>query len=146
MPHCPAGCRRGRPDSAAAQDRGLARPDHGRIRTADGLRQTEPGWMGLARTMNAARWQVLTSWVACRQPSLASRLRMVPVVAPIGTVVGGLLRSGLSHADGQYPLPDRAHVRRAARAGGHGRGPAVGAAAGARFTGSPRMRILTELL
>ncbi|MFT8712554.1 MAG: ABC transporter permease, partial [Komagataeibacter rhaeticus] len=58
------------------------------IRTADGLRQTEPGWMGLARTMNAARWQVLTSWVACRQPSLASRRRMVPVVAPIGTVVG----------------------------------------------------------
>lgn len=38
--------------------------------------------MGLARTMNAARWQVLTSWVACRQPSLASGLRMAPVIAP----------------------------------------------------------------
>jgi putative hydroxymethylpyrimidine transport system permease protein len=55
----------------------------------DGLRRTEPGWMDLARTMNASRWSTLLSVrIPAALPSLASGLRVAVAVAPIGAVVG----------------------------------------------------------
>ncbi|MBT3359960.1 MAG: ABC transporter permease [Rhodospirillales bacterium] len=55
----------------------------------DGLRRTEPGWLDLARTMNAGRWSIL--WhvrIPAALPALASGLRVATAVAPIGAIVG----------------------------------------------------------
>ncbi len=55
----------------------------------DGLRRTDPGWLELARVMNAGRHAVL--WhirVPAALPALASGLRVATSVAPIGAVVG----------------------------------------------------------
>lgn len=55
----------------------------------DGLRRTEPGWLDLAKTMNARPWAVL--WrirVPSALPALASGLRTAAAVVPIGAVVG----------------------------------------------------------
>jgi putative hydroxymethylpyrimidine transport system permease protein len=55
----------------------------------DGLRRTEPGWLDLARTMDAAPGRVL--WhlrVPAALPAFASGLRVATAVAPIGAVVG----------------------------------------------------------
>jgi len=55
----------------------------------DGLRRTEPGWLDLARTMNAGRWATLCHVrVPAALPALASGLRVATAVAPIGAVVG----------------------------------------------------------
>ena len=55
----------------------------------DGLRRTEPGWLDLARTMNASRWSILRHVrIPAALPSLASGLRVASAVAPIGAVVG----------------------------------------------------------
>ena len=55
----------------------------------DGLRRTEPGWLDLARTMNASRWAVLLHVrLPAALPALASGLRVAAAVAPIGAVVG----------------------------------------------------------
>ena len=55
----------------------------------DGLRRTEPGWLELARTMNATRWASCgTSGCPAALPALASGLRVAAAVAPIGAVVG----------------------------------------------------------
>lgn len=55
----------------------------------DGLRQTEPGWMDLARTMGAARWRVLVHIrLPAALPAFASGVRMATAIAPIGAVVG----------------------------------------------------------
>ena len=55
----------------------------------DGLRRTEPGWVDLARTMNATRWAILKHVrVPAALPALASGLRVAAAVAPIGAVVG----------------------------------------------------------
>ncbi|NVN35897.1 ABC transporter permease [Komagataeibacter swingsii] len=55
----------------------------------DGLRQTEPGWMDLARTMGATRWRVLVHVrLPAAMPSFASGVRMATAIAPIGAVVG----------------------------------------------------------
>ena len=55
----------------------------------DGLRRTEPGWLDLARTMNAPRWAVLRHVrIPAALPALASGLRVATAVAPIGAVVG----------------------------------------------------------
>jgi len=55
----------------------------------DGLRRTEPGWVDLARTMNASRWSILRHVrVPAALPALASGLRVAAAVAPIGAVVG----------------------------------------------------------
>ncbi len=55
----------------------------------DGLRRTEPGWLDLARTMNASRWAVLMHVrLPAALPALASGLRVAAAVAPIGAVVG----------------------------------------------------------
>ncbi len=55
----------------------------------DGLRRTDPGWLDLARTMDASRWTIL--WhvrIPAAMPALASGLRVAAAVAPIGAVVG----------------------------------------------------------
>jgi putative hydroxymethylpyrimidine transport system permease protein len=55
----------------------------------DGLRRTDPGWLDLARTMNASRWAVLRHVrIPAALPALASGLRVATAVAPIGAVVG----------------------------------------------------------
>jgi putative hydroxymethylpyrimidine transport system permease protein len=55
----------------------------------DGLRRTDPGWLDLARTMNASRWAVLRHVrIPAALPALASGLRVAAAVAPIGAVVG----------------------------------------------------------
>ncbi len=55
----------------------------------DGLRRTDPGWLELARVMNAGRFAVL--WrirLPAALPALGSGLRVAASVAPIGAVVG----------------------------------------------------------
>lgn len=55
----------------------------------DGLRRTEPGWLDLARTMDARPSAIL--WrirVPAALPALASGLRVAAAFAPIGAVVG----------------------------------------------------------
>lgn len=55
----------------------------------DGLRRTDPGWIELARTMNAApRATLLRIRVPAALPALASGLRVATAVAPIGAVIG----------------------------------------------------------
>ena len=55
----------------------------------DGLRHTNPGWLDLAKTMNASAWSLL--WqirLPAALPALASGLRIAAAVAPIGAVIG----------------------------------------------------------
>jgi putative hydroxymethylpyrimidine transport system permease protein len=55
----------------------------------DGLRRTDPGWLELARTMNADRWRLLRHVrLPSALPALASGLRVAAAVAPIGAVIG----------------------------------------------------------
>lgn len=55
----------------------------------DGLRRTEPGWVELARTMNASRWSILRHVrIPAALPALGSGLRVAAAVAPIGAIVG----------------------------------------------------------
>jgi putative hydroxymethylpyrimidine transport system permease protein len=55
----------------------------------DGLRRTNPGWLDMARTMNASRWALLRHVrLPAALPALASGLRVAAAVAPIGAVVG----------------------------------------------------------
>jgi putative hydroxymethylpyrimidine transport system permease protein len=55
----------------------------------DGLKRTEPGWLELARTMDAPRPAVLLQIrVPAALPAFASGLRVAAAVAPIGAVVG----------------------------------------------------------
>ena len=55
----------------------------------DGLRRTEPGWLELARTMDATPLAVLRHVrVPAALPALASGLRVAAAVAPIGAIVG----------------------------------------------------------
>ena len=66
----------------------------------DGLRRTDPGWLDLARTMNAPRAAILLRVrVPAALPALASGLRVATAVAPIGAVVGEWVGSsaGLGH-------------------------------------------------
>lgn len=55
----------------------------------DGLRRTDPGWIELARTMDAGRlaliWRIR---IPAALPALGSGLRVAAGVAPIGAVVG----------------------------------------------------------
>ena len=55
----------------------------------DGLRRTPSGYLDLAKTMGATRWQLL--WkirLPAALPALASGIRVAVVVAPIGAVIG----------------------------------------------------------
>jgi putative hydroxymethylpyrimidine transport system permease protein len=55
----------------------------------DGLRRTEPGWLELARTMDATPWAILRHLrMPAALPALTSGLRVAAAVAPIGAVVG----------------------------------------------------------
>ncbi|MDV7104770.1 ABC transporter permease [Vibrio sp. TH_r3] len=55
----------------------------------DGLRSTPTGFLDLAKTMSASKWQTLTKIrLPAALPSLASGIRVAVVVAPIGAVVG----------------------------------------------------------
>ncbi|MGE0735472.1 MAG: ABC transporter permease [Alphaproteobacteria bacterium] len=55
----------------------------------DGLRRTEPGWLDLARTMNAPRAAILRRIrIPAALPALASGLRVAAAIAPIGAIVG----------------------------------------------------------
>jgi putative hydroxymethylpyrimidine transport system permease protein len=66
----------------------------------DGLRRTDPGWLELARSMNAApRAVLLQIRVPAALPALGSGLRVAASVAPIGAVVGEWVGSsaGLGH-------------------------------------------------
>ena len=55
----------------------------------DGLRRTDPGWIELARTMNARpRAILLRLRLPAALPALASGLRVATAVAPIGAVIG----------------------------------------------------------
>ena len=56
---------------------------------ADGLRRTEPGWLDLARTMNASPWAMLCHVrLPAALPAFASGLRVATAVAPIGAIIG----------------------------------------------------------
>lgn len=55
----------------------------------DGLRRTEPGWLELARSMNAKPTAVLLRIrLPAALPALASGIRVAVAVAPIGAVIG----------------------------------------------------------
>jgi putative hydroxymethylpyrimidine transport system permease protein len=55
----------------------------------DGLRRTEPGWLDLARTMDATRLRTLLRLrLPAALPAFGSGLRIAAAVAPIGAVVG----------------------------------------------------------
>lgn len=55
----------------------------------DGLRNTPSGYLDLAKTMGATRWQMLSRVrLPASLPALASGVRVAVVVAPIGAVVG----------------------------------------------------------
>lgn len=55
----------------------------------DGLRRTEPGWLDLAKTMNASKWRIFsTIRIPAALPELASGIRIAAVIAPIGAVIG----------------------------------------------------------
>lgn len=79
----------------------------------DGLRRTEPGWLDLARTMDASpRAILLQVRLPAALPAFASGARIAAAIAPIGAVIGewvgasaglGYLMT-LSLARGQTPL------------------------------------------
>jgi putative hydroxymethylpyrimidine transport system permease protein len=55
----------------------------------DGLRRTLPGWIDLARVMNASGWAELRHIrMPAALPALGSGLRVAAAIAPIGAVVG----------------------------------------------------------
>ena len=55
----------------------------------DGLRRTHPGWLDLARTMQASPWATLRHIrLPAALPAFASGLRVAAGVAPIGAVIG----------------------------------------------------------
>ncbi|MFQ5973405.1 MAG: ABC transporter permease [Alphaproteobacteria bacterium] len=79
----------------------------------DGLRRTDPGWLDLARTMNASRWTTLRHVrLPAALPALASGLRVAAAVAPIGAVVGEWV--GASAGLGYYMLLMNGRVQTAA--------------------------------
>ena len=74
----------------------------------DGLRRTEPGWLELARTMDAGRASILRHIrIPAALPALASGLRVAAAVAPIGAIVGEWVGSSaglgylMLHANGR---------------------------------------------
>jgi putative hydroxymethylpyrimidine transport system permease protein len=69
----------------------------------DGLRRTNPGYLDLARTMNASRWAVLRHIrIPAAMPSFASGVRVATAAAPIGAIVGEWV--GASHGLGALML------------------------------------------
>jgi putative hydroxymethylpyrimidine transport system permease protein len=55
----------------------------------DGLRRTQPGWLDLARTMNASPLRILLRLrLPAALPAFASGLRVATAIAPIGAILG----------------------------------------------------------
>lgn len=55
----------------------------------DGLRSTNPGWIDLAKTMNASKWRLFFHIrLPAALPSLSSGIRIAAVIAPIGAIIG----------------------------------------------------------
>lgn len=55
----------------------------------DGLQRVPDGWLDLAKSMNASRWQTLRHIrLPAALPALASGLRIAAAAAPLGAVVG----------------------------------------------------------
>ncbi|MEX2632377.1 MAG: ABC transporter permease [Tistlia sp.] len=66
----------------------------------DGLRRSDPGWLDLARSMDAGRWRTFRHVrIPAALPAFFSGLRVATAVAPIGAVVGEWVGSsaGLGH-------------------------------------------------
>jgi putative hydroxymethylpyrimidine transport system permease protein len=66
----------------------------------DGLQRTEPGWLDLARTMEASpRATLLQIRLPAALPAFASGARIAAAVAPIGAVIGEWVgaSAGLGH-------------------------------------------------
>jgi putative hydroxymethylpyrimidine transport system permease protein len=56
---------------------------------ADGLRRTDPGWLDLARTMNASPAAIMRHIrLPAGLPAFASGLRVATAIAPIGAIIG----------------------------------------------------------
>ena len=56
---------------------------------SDGLRRTDPGWVDLARTMDASPWSILRHVrLPAALPAFGSGLRVATAIAPIGAVIG----------------------------------------------------------
>ena len=77
----------------------------------DGLRRTDPGYLDLARTMNASRWAMLRHIrIPAALPTFASGLRVATAVAPIGAIVGEWVGSSqglgflMLHANGRMQI------------------------------------------
>ena len=76
----------------------------------DGLRRTDPGWLELARVMNANKGAVLKQIrIPAALPAFASGLRVATAVAPIGAVVGEWV--GSSAGLGFYMLHANARMQ-----------------------------------
>ena len=76
----------------------------------DGLRSTEPGWLELARVMNANPLAVIRHIrIPAALPAFASGLRVATAVAPIGAVVGEWV--GSSKGLGFYMLHANARMQ-----------------------------------
>lgn len=76
----------------------------------DGLRLTNPGWLDLAKTMNAKKWRVFCYIrLPAALPSLATGIRVATVVAPIGAIVGEWV--GASHGLGFLMLNANARMQ-----------------------------------
>ncbi len=76
----------------------------------DGLRRTHPGWLDLAKTMNASTWQ--SFWhirIPAALPSLASGLRVAAAIAPIGAIIAEWV--GSSHGLGYLMLNANARMQ-----------------------------------
>ncbi|GBD42109.1 Riboflavin transport system permease protein RibX [bacterium HR39] len=76
----------------------------------DGLRRTDPGWLELARVMDAKPLRVLFEIrVPAALPALGSGLRVAAAVAPIGAVIGEWV--GASRGLGYLMLHANARLR-----------------------------------
>lgn len=76
----------------------------------DGLRRTDPGWLELARVMNATPGAILFRIrIPAALPAFASGLRVATAVAPIGAVVGEWV--GSSAGLGFYMLHANARMQ-----------------------------------
>ncbi len=66
----------------------------------DGLRNTDQGWLNLARSMGASPWKTLRFVrLPAAMPALASGIRIAAATAPIGAIVGEWVgaSAGLAH-------------------------------------------------
>jgi putative hydroxymethylpyrimidine transport system permease protein len=76
----------------------------------DGLRQTPPDWLDLAKVMNAKKWRFFYYIrIPAALPQFASGLRVATVIAPIGAIIGEWV--GASHGLGFLMLNANARMQ-----------------------------------